>query len=81
MSLDVVRKVINSKNLLSYTMVSNTTTSPATAGRAAGLCWVALGQHVYRCLEGDPDPNQCFGMAKWDALGKLWGQSWLGLTI
>ena len=81
MSLDVVRKVINSKNLLSYTMVSNTTTSPATAGRAAGLCWVALGQHVHRCLEGDPDPNQCFGMTKWDALGKLWGQTWFGLAI
>ena len=71
----------NSKYLSSYTMVSNTTTSPATAGRAAGLCWVALGQHVHRCLEGDPDPNQCFGMAKWDALGKLWGQTWLGLAI
>ena len=55
--------------------------SQATAGRAAGLCWEALGQHVHRCLEGDPDPNQCFGMAKWDALGKLWGQTWLGLAI
>ena len=70
-----------SKYLSSYTMVSNTTTSPAIAGRAAGLCWVALGQHVHRCLEGDPDPNQCFGMAKWDALAKLWGQTWLGLAI
>ena len=49
--------------------------------RAEGLCWVALGQHVHRSLEGDPDPNQCFGMIKWDALGKLWGQTWLGLAI
>ena len=81
MSLYVARIAVNSKNLSSYTMVSNTTTSQATAGRAAGLCWVALGQHVYRCLEGNPDPNQCFGMAKWDALGKLWGQTWLGLAI
>ena len=81
MSQGVARIVLNSKNLSSYTMVSNTTTSPATAGRAAGLCWVALGQHVHRCLEGDPDPNQCFGMAKWDAIGKLLGQSWLGLVI
>ena len=81
MSRWVVRIALKSMKLSSYTMVSNTTTSPATAGRAAGLCWVALGQHVHRCLEGDPDPNQCFGMAKWDALGKLWGQTWFGLAI
>ena len=49
--------------------------------RAEGLCWVALGQHVHRCLEGDQDPNQCFRMTNWDALGKLWGQTWLGLAI
>ena len=42
---------------------------------------VAVGQHVHRCSEGDPDPNQCIGRAKWDVIGKLWGQSWLGLAF
>ena len=81
MSREVASALLKSKSLSSYTMVSNTTTSPATAGRAAGLCWVALGQHVHRCLEGDPDPNQCFGRAQWDVMGRLWGQSGLGLAF
>ena len=50
-------------------------------GVVLGLCVVALWQHVHRCLEGHPDLNQCFGRAQWDVMGRLWGQSGLGMVI
>ena len=81
MSQYVARIALKSKKLSSFTMGSNTTTSQTTARGAAGLRVVAMGQYVHRSLEGDPDPNQCFGRAQWDVLGRLWGQTWLGLAF
>ena len=43
--------------------------------------YAALWQQVHRCLEGHPDLNQCFGRAQWDVMGRLWGQSGLGMVI